>query len=88
MADETATGWAAMPLWILDSTGVGASSKFVALLVYNDPGKTPEDYAADQSITVEAVRAGLNELFAAGMIEVREKRPYPKAMMVGISEGE
>lgn len=85
---EAATGWLGLPAGILEYPDVGASTKFVMLLVYSAPGHTPAEYAEWMGITEEAVRAGLNEGFGLGMIQVTEGLPYPVAMTVTVEAGE
>jgi hypothetical protein len=85
---ESATGWLGLPAGILEYPGVGASTKFVMLLVYSAQGHTPEEYAEWMDISVEAVRTGLNEGYALGMIQVRDGKAYGAAMTVTVEDDE
>jgi len=80
-------GSAVMPSWVLHTPSLGASAKFVYLLVENCPGETVEFYSEWQDITPDAVRAGLNDLWKYGVIRVdSDKRPWPKEPEVALGE--
>jgi hypothetical protein len=80
-------GSAVMPAWVLHTPELGASAKFVYLMVENCPGETIEFYSEWQDITPEAVKSGLNTLWKLGVIRVDDqKRPWPKPPEVGITE--